>query len=145
MKEILGDNLKQFFDVVDKSCDNAEITYAGNDYEIWQVSDSLFEKMCNIEEDEFYRIAGEDAWWRYSDGSNLKTVSNVADFIVNGKLMLGFDSRISEKAGSSYKNLTEYLCECVGASLPKNVCACAVDIAKFNGITMGELFDVYQG
>lgn len=145
MKEILGDNLKQFFDVIDSCNEDAEITYAGNDYEVWEVSDSLFEKMCNIKEEEFCKIVGEDAWWRYSDGSNLKTACDVAEFIVNGKPMLGFDSMISVKAGLSYKNLTEYLCECVGASLPKNVCACSVDIAKFNDMTMGELFDVYQG
>ena len=36
MKEILGKNLKQFFDTIDNPPNNAEITYAGKMYEVWQ-------------------------------------------------------------------------------------------------------------
>ena len=41
--------------------------------------------------------------------------------------------------------LTDYLCDVVGASQPKNVCAVAVDLAKYNNMTMGELFAKYEG
>ena len=44
-----------------------------------------------------------------------------------------------------YTNLTEYLCECVGASTGKNVCACAMDLAKYNDMTMAKLFEKYGG
>ena len=44
-----------------------------------------------------------------------------------------------------YKNLSEYLCEEIGASSPKNVCALAVDLAKANGMTMAKLFKVFEG
>ena len=64
MKEILGKNLKQFFDTIDNPPNDAEITYAGDRYEVWEVSDDLFIKMCNMSEEEFVEMAGEDVWWR---------------------------------------------------------------------------------
>ena len=56
MVEILGNNLKKFFDMIDSTYTEAEITYAGNRYEVWEVSDELFEKMCNMSEEEFVDI-----------------------------------------------------------------------------------------
>ena len=50
-----------------------------------------------------------------------------------------------EEPIKEFQNLTEYLCDCVGASTEKNVCACAVDLAKYNGMTMAELFAKYEG
>ena len=48
-----------------------------------------------------------------------------------------------EREQKIYSNLSEYLCECVGVSLPKNVCACAMDLAKYNNMSMAELFEKY--
>ena len=56
--EILGNKLKRFFDIVDNPPNDAEIIYAGNIYEVWEISESLFNKMCNMSEDEFVRLAG---------------------------------------------------------------------------------------
>lgn len=44
-----------------------------------------------------------------------------------------------------YVNLSEYLCDCIGASTGKNVCACVTDLAKYNDMTIAELFDKYEG
>lgn len=74
--EILGNKLKRFFDIVDNPPNDAEITYAGNRYEVWEISESLFNKMCDMSEDEFVKLAGEEAWWRQSDG-NLRNEKNV--------------------------------------------------------------------
>ena len=71
MVEILGNNLKQFFDTVDNPPNDADITYAGNKYEVWEVSDELFQKICGMPEEEFVKLAGEEAWLRQSYGSNL--------------------------------------------------------------------------
>ena len=144
MKEILGKNLKKFFDVVDSECNDADITYAGDRYEVWKVSDKLFDKICDMSEEEFVGIAGEDAWWRQSYGSNLGYPD--AEFEVNGKNLTGWDSPIYDsKIGNKYENLSDYLCNCIGISQPRNVCACAVDLAKYNDMTMGELFEKYEG
>ena len=51
MKEILGKNLKKIFDAVDSECNDADITYAGDRYEVWEVSDDLFAKMCDMPEE----------------------------------------------------------------------------------------------
>lgn len=149
MKEILGDNLKGFFDTVDSKFNEAEITYAGNRYEVWEVSDDLFKKMCDMSEEEFVKLAGNDAWWRSAEGSVLGIPR--ARAIVNGKPIVCWDDdyylpdEYEEEPCKEFDSLTEYLCECVGASTEKNVCACVVDLAKYNNMTMGQLFREYEG
>lgn len=144
MLEILGGNLKRFFDTIDNPPWDADITYAGDRYEVWIVSEELFKKMCAMTEEEFAELAGEDAWWRSSDGSNLGDPD--AEFEVNGKNLIGWDSPIYEsKTGHKYESLSEYLSCCIGVSQPRNVCACAMDLAKYNGMSMGELFKKYEG
>ena len=59
--EILGNKLKRFFDIVDNPPNDAKITYAGNKYEVWEVSEDLFNKMCDMSEEEFVKLAGEEA------------------------------------------------------------------------------------
>ena len=144
MKEILGNNLQKFFDIVDPHYSEAEITYSDyGKYEVWEVSDKLFEKMCNMTEEKFEEIAGEEAWWRSSESSVLGCPDTY--FTVNDAELLAWDSPIySSKKWHDYSNLTEYLRECLGASLPKNVCALATDLALYNNITMGELFEIYE-
>ena len=44
-----------------------------------------------------------------------------------------------------YHDLLTYFCDALGASQPKNVCALAVDMAKYNGMSMAELFQKLQG
>lgn len=144
MVEILGGNLKKFFDAVDNPPNDAEITYAGSKYEVWEVSDELFQKICAMSEEEFVDLAGEDAWWRQSYGSNLGYPDT--EFKVNDQYLTGWDSPIYEsKEGHSYNNLSEYLCDCIGVSQPRNVCACAIDLAMYNNMTMGKLFEKYEG
>lgn len=38
-----------------------------------------------------------------------------------------------------------YLCDEIGASTEKNVCACTVDLAQQNNMTLSELFKKYLG
>lgn len=52
---------------------------------------------------------------------------------------------MSEVLGKNLKEFFEYLCEHVGASLPRNVVACAMDLAKYNNMSMAELFQNYEG
>lgn len=140
MVEILGNNLKKFFDIVDNPPNDADITYAGSRYEVWEVSDELYKKMCDMSEEEFIELAGEDAWWRSSTGSVLGVPDT--EFEVNGEYLFGWNRW--EREQKNYSDLSEYLCECVGASTGKNVCACAMDLAKYNGMSMAELFQKYE-
>ena len=151
MPEGLGKNLKEFFDKVDPLYKDAEITYANDRYEVWNISDELFERMCNMTEEEFAKLSGrDDAWWRSSNGSNLNWHEK-GEFTVNNKTMIGWKNKPwqdDDKECNNRKNytdLSEYLCEHVGASLPRNVVACAMDLAKYNNMSMAELFQNYEG
>lgn len=144
MKEILGCNLVQFFINVDPDCKVSDIKFTNFTYEVWEVSDELFTTMCNMSEEEFEELAGDNAWWRGSDGSILGVPN--CKFVVKGRTLIGWDSPIYDsKPGYKYETLTKYLCNCIGVSTAKNICACAVDLAKYNNITMAELFERYEG
>ncbi len=161
MKEILGGNLKRFFDAIDPKCNDADITYAGKMYEVWKVSDELFEKMNNMSEEEFIELAGDDAFWRYSDGSVLGEPDNT--YTIKGNYLRAWEQHDRTEwcdgcecddeescvecmdYSREFSSLLEYLCDEVGVSQPKNVCACAMDLAKANNMSMGELFRKYEG
>ena len=145
MKEILANNLEQFFN----NEINGKRTYKGNEYEVWEVSDEVFDVMCDMSEEKFVELAGEDAWWRSAEGSVLGTPDTKV--YINGNEMLGWvrgiwDDEDEDEEFEIYEsNLSDYLCNVLGASQPRNVCALAVDLAKYNGINMGELFTKYEG
>lgn len=165
MEEILAENLRSLFD---NSNLTGTCTYKGELYEIWEVSDEVFEIMCDMTEEDFINLC-PDGMWRYSAGSILGTPD--AEYEINGHKITAWDDRRDRYIEScrecairefihcqqteddfnecfgfrKYKNLTEYLCEEIGASSPRNVCALAMDLAKYNGMTLGELFERYEG
>ena len=93
MKEILGHNLKQFFD----KNDNVKNTYTGEEYEVWEVSDEIFSRMSNMSENEFIKLAGEGSWWRFANGCSLERPTSSA--FINGQYIKcwGKDDIYSEK------------------------------------------------
>ena len=140
---------------------NAEKKHDDGMYQVWCVDQSDFDRLCVVPDEDWKDDWG---WWRYCEGCNL-VGSMTYEFTVNGKPMIGFfnEGRYSdfverqedksaedwehneeENFPTVYKSLTEYLCEHIGASTEKNVCAIAVDLAKMNHMTMAELFDAYQ-
>ena len=146
MKEILGNNLEQFFN---KEI-NGNCTYKGSEYEIWEVSDEAFDVMCDMSEDKFEELAGEGAWWRYADGSNLDYPDSKV--YINGYELLGWAGEPwedeedddewadEEEELETYSSVTTYILDVIGVSQPRNVCAIAVDLANYNNMTLGELF-----
>ena len=151
MPEVLGKNLKNFFDNVDQNYTDAEIVYANDRYEVWWVTGKLFDRMCNMTEKEFRELSNrDDAWMRSSDGCNLNSRKK-GDFTVNGIGMIGWKNKTWQDDDKEYDNctnysdLSEYLMQHVGVSEPKYICACAVDLAKYNDMTLGELFENYEG
>lgn len=140
MKEILGNNLKQFFDIeVSGKC-----TYYGYRYEVWEVSDEVFDAMCDMTEERFEELAGKNAWWRSAEGSNLGYPDT--NVYINGYELLGWSGRYygdideDDEFEICTRSLSDYFSDVIGASQPRNVCALAVDLAKYNNMTMGELF-----
>lgn len=139
MKEILAQNLQSLFD--NTSLTGVK-TYGGKIYEVWQVPDDTFESMCNMSDEEFEKLCPE-GMWRSADGSNMGYPHDY--LIVNKKKLRCWDTKEKPYRHQKYNSLLEYLCDNVGASQPKNVCALAVDLAMCNHMTMGELFTKYEG
>lgn len=137
MKEILGQHLHVFFD---GSTIPAKCTYQGDDYEVWEVSDSDFEVMRDIDEGHWEDIYPE-CWWRYCTGCNIDSIPT-HKLMVNGEEITGWKNM---KGKTKYSSLSEYLLKEFWASSEKNVCALAVDLAKHNNMTLGELFTKYEG
>ena len=145
MKELLVNHLHHFFHNTNTRAKN---TYKGKDYEVWEVSDNTFKEMCDMSEEFFIEWSGDDAWWRHCEGSNLGIPT--AKAIVKGEPLICWDDdyylpdEYEDEPCKEFDSLTEYLCDEIGASQPKNVCACAIDLAKYNDMTMGELFRKYE-
>lgn len=147
MREILAEELQPLFD---QSLPNGiqlggECTYKGNLYEVWEISDEVFDIMCDMPEEDF-ESACPGGMWRSSKGSNLEFLPH-GEFTINSIPMIGWERGNDEifGIGHNYSGLLEYLCSYIGASTPKNVCACAVDLAKINSMKLSELFEKYEG
>lgn len=146
MVEIYAGNMSQFFE---NSGFSGKCTYKSTDRngverEIWEISNEVLEAMSEMMEEEFLAIAGDDAWWRYAKGSNMGIPFE--SFTINGKKVRGWDAKknMGYKSRRTYESLLDYFCNNIGASQPRNVCALAVDLAKYNGMTMGQLFTELQ-
>ena len=164
MKEILGGNLMPFMvNVSDrKEYERHQRTYNGIIYEVWEVDDELFEDMNSMSEEEFVELAGEDAWWRQSTGSILGSPNSTA-FINGHEIFAWIDEEKHDEwcdgcecddeeeckeckiDNRTFNSLSEYLCDEIGASQTRNVCALSVDLARYNKMTLGELFSKLEG
>ena len=61
MKEILGNNLEQFFFVLDYPKEYGAIcTYKSNKYEVWLMDDEIFNMIADISEEEFIKYLGRN-------------------------------------------------------------------------------------
>lgn len=174
MKEVYGSNLTDFFNnsgIVAGRTYQKENKREGL-LEIWEVTEEGYEKMCNMTEEEFNGYCNNDeSWWRGASGSNMGIpdkeyeINGVKIFAWDGTtredyhrnycdkecsdMMIGYcrgtDKDIEECYHErKYPDLLTYLCDEIGASQPKNVCALATDLAKYNNMTMGKLFTKLQ-
>lgn len=155
MKEILaGGGIRNAFVCLGIT---AKQTYDGDSYEVWELSDYDFNRLCaNENEDAIWE--DDWGWWRYAKGSSIEDYPDdypINTFIINSQEMLGyFDSRryydVFEDEYDdmswyyTYDYLTDYISNEFGASTESNVCAIAKSLAKLNNITLAELFNKYE-
>lgn len=140
MKEILaGDGFRKAVKKLKLDAIQTFSSIYNNEWEVWCVSDESYEEMCAIREEDWKDDWG---WWRRATGTNLEG-DKINTFKVNGRAMLGFKTYKNRK--TNYKNLFSYMCDGIGASTPKNVCAVSVGLAKLNGISLSQLWCEYQG
>lgn len=98
----------------------------------------------------------DNEFWNSAESSNMDKPT--IEFTINGKKIkawdgasLGFDEDYYAECEDNhdyntrdYCDLLDYMCDELGASQPRNVVALAVDLAKYNNMTMAELFTTYQ-
>lgn len=165
MQEILAEDLQEFFD--NTKLDGKQ-TYKGENYEVWEVSDEVFKLMCDLNEEDFEKLCS-GGMWRSAIGSNMGIpdveykIKDKTILVWDGNSRSDYEAECKEcsdrKSGvcdgteddfnecfgvREYSGLLEYLCNELGASQLRNVCALAVDLAKYNNMTMGELFTKYE-
>ena len=168
--EILGDKMNKVFKecgihyqkTYSKKC-NPKKKYDQH-YEVYEISQNDMKRL-----DEVFEMP-DGSWWRWCKGSNLGTPFDFFD--INGKELIAWDGYKREDLRDDwndktqedkvayhysfreyeeityphkYETLTEYMCNEIGASTEKNVCALAVDLARANGFKMSELFQIYEG
>ena len=136
------------------------------DYQVWELSQDDFDIICSVSNDDWKDTFG---WWRYATGSNLGSVNH--EYIVHGEKIVAWDgvhtdfeeecsvcsdfkNGMCERTATDfeecfgkreYPDVISYLCEEIGASTEKNVCACTIDLARQNGMSLSELFKKYLG
>jgi hypothetical protein len=123
----------------------AELTYGDKfsykGYKVYEVSDEAF---IVLSEDAKLSL-GKAAWnrggWRWTSGSNMEEPTEYV--VVNDNHLKGWINEEHYKP-YTYSKLTTYLEEVVGCTAFKNVCAVATDLAKYNHMTMANLFRIYQ-
>lgn len=147
-KEDFGDNTQQIEILgyeIEPALEHFKIpytkTYEGEEISVYKISVSGLMKLCEVP-DEKWKI--DWGWWRYCEGSILRfTPTHV--FTINELPMVGYYNE-DYNCGSynhSYQGIRSYLCDAIGASTEKNVCAISMDLARLNGLTLGELFTKY--
>lgn len=112
-------------------------TYSGDLYKVCEIDKKDIKMMENYE-GEWLDNWG---WWRFTTGSNLGTPYSFMK--INGHEIICWE--MDDHYNDEYDTLLDYMCDEIGASQPRNVCALAVDLARANGISMAELFSIYQG
>ena len=172
MIEIMGENMSNIFIILGispKETFNGSIGYWSN-FKVWEVSEAEFKMLCDMTDEQFDRWSEEDTWWRQSNGSIMGTPCY--DFIINGQSIVAWrdhywEDKYREEWESlsdeekyeykdvgdycdtwmttEYRDILDYFCDELGASTERNVCALATDLAKYNNMTLAELFRKYGG
>lgn len=171
MKEFIGENMGVVFEKLNIPYMQG---YSGNighwpNFGVYKVLEQDFSKLCDMPDDEFEKEFPE-SWWRYAESSNMGTPN--CEFVINGHqidawqnewyvddlveeyYILPLDEQleynsveeyVDENYRYKYSNLLEYMCDELGVSTEKNVCALATDLAKYNEMSIALLFKLYGG
>ena len=171
MYELIGENMGVVFEKLNipyMQGYSGSIGYWPN-FGVYKIPEQYYPKLCDMSDDEFEKEFPE-SWWRYAEGSNMGTPN--CEFIINGCQIdawqnewyvddlveeyntLPLDEQleyssvadyIAENYRYEYSNLLEYLCDELGVSTERNVCALATDLAKYNEMSIAKLFGIYGG
>lgn len=117
----------------------------GERWTVWRVDDAAWNRLIAEEGSPVDHWTAGETWWRFAPGSNLGGPDGTATF--NGREFTVWDMREDpdDYGPDSYGDLPTYLCEHVGASTERNVTACLMDLARVNGMGLGEFLAAAMG
>lgn len=132
--EILaGGNIEKAFKELNV---NFVTTYSGDQYKVCEIDKKDMKRMEDYEGE----WPDDWGWWSFTKGSNMGTPYNFVK--INGRDIICWEG--DGHCNDEYNTLLDYMSKAIGASQPRNVCALAVDLARANGMSMSELFKIYQ-
>lgn len=174
MIEIIGENMNVVFERLNipySQTYSGDIGYWPK-FGVYEISiDDLI--WINVFSEETWAKEFPDSWWRYADGSNMGSPN--CEFEINGHLIDawqneyhvddlvdeyrrlpsyeqseyeahgGVEDYITDNYQYAHKDLLTYFCDELHVSTERNVCALAVDLAKYNEMSLAELFRIYGG
>lgn len=138
----------------------AKRAFNGSSYEVWQLTDDEYKKLCGVEDGDWKVAWG---WWRFASGTNIDdepcTYFQIGNFPIRAwysdwKLKEYLDLRWDEDDederdvrnyydeffDQSFSGLCDYCIRMWGASLERNVAAITVGLAALNGMTLADLW-----
>ena len=104
-------------------------------YEIWEIDKKDLRMLEDAPEWD-----GSWGWYRHAKGSNMGTACDF--FTVNGQFMIGWETR---DGNDTYDSLLDYFHKGLSVGMESNICALAVDLARVNSVSLGRLFQTYEG
>lgn len=104
-------------------------------YEVWELNKKDLRTLEEVMEwDDSW------GWWRSAKGSNMGTAADF--FTVNGQFMIGWETLDDN---DTYDTLVDYFRDGLGVEMESEICALAIDLARANGLSLGRLFQTYNG
>lgn len=156
MVEILGQDLSFPFEHFGIYADMTykQLTPHRNEplFEVWEMEDLEFEKICDISDEEWNNLEGNSGWWRHSVDCNLGEATHeimINRYFINGWLLnddfecLNEDDE--EPKNTCFEYLLDYIYTELRISTEKNITAITIGLAKRNNMSLSELFHKCQG
>ena len=161
MVQIMGKNMKNI----------GSILYQGDFADIIEIEESIINELDEMTDKDFAKKYPQGWFWYSPEGSILGEPKEKA--IINNKILkVWLSSDLEEQMIDTctgcpdwekemllcrtgdfcydnrqflYKDLAEYFDINLGASTPRNVSAVMTDLAKYNNLTLAQLFEQYKG
>jgi len=149
---------------------NAKNTYRAKDLDysdfqcVYELSEEDYNLLNGFSDSDYWNPDNKPiwkdnwGWWRHAKGSNM--TSGLRRYNINHHYINAWDGSGREDFEEEnkslpvddrwykprkYDNLMQYFWNEIRASTEKNVTALATDLAKYNNLTLGQLFTKYVG
>lgn len=107
---------------------------------VYTLDEKNFEMLCeDAEIDDSDKNVWKDGAWFYAEGSNMHEPDVYVT--VNSQKLLGWSLDYYDE---KFDSITDYLYKTFDVSTIKNICSLSVDLAKYNDLSLSDLFSKFQ-